>query len=461
MRMSIRGGHFRWAAPCVLACVALMSFGSRLAMGQCAAELEMQQHLAKAVKGDGLKTYQTAYYTIYTDLDTDQAHEAALRMTRMAEEYHARTAGFSGQITGRLPFYLFKTDDEYHAAGGMPKSVGEFTGDALMASADPSHAERTWQIVQHEGFHQFAAAVIGGELPVWANEGVAEYFGEAQFTGDGFVIGLIPPDRLQRLRGEIEGPDARSIKTMMLMGPEQWTADLQKINYDQAWSMVHFLINAGGGKYQAGFVNFMFQIGQGQAWPQAWQHNFANTAAFETEWKNWWLAQGDDPTSSLSIQATCQTLTSYLARAGARHQTFDSFDDLLHAAQSGELKTPASTDPDWLPPSLLTGALSALAKENATWSLLPPDPAHHIRTARIAAELPDQTRIVGNYAPKGLHGWTVWCEVDDLIPVMNQAKQLETAGKKDSARQLVVSALRRIPDSSSAADARELLASLR
>jgi hypothetical protein len=437
------------------------AFGGRLAKGQCAAELEMEQLRAKAVNEDHLKIYQTPYYTIYTDLDPDQAHEAALRMTRMAEEYHARTAGFSGQITGRLPFFLFKTDDEYHAAGGLPKSVGEFTGDALMASADPSHAERTWQIVQHEGFHQFAAAVIGGELPVWANEGVAEYFGEAQFTGDGFVIGLIPPARLQRLRGEIEGPDARSIKTMMLMGPEQWTADLQKINYDQAWSMVHFLINADGGKYQAGFVNFMFQIGQGQAWPQAWQHNFANTAAFESEWKNWWLAQSDDPTAKLSIQATCQTLTSFLARAGSRHQTFDSFDELVHAAQSGELKIPGSNDPDWLPPSLLNGALTALGKEDATWSLLPPDPAHHVRTARIAAELPDQTRIVGNYTPKGPHGWTVWCEVDDLIPVMNQAKQLETAGKKDTARQLVVTALRRVPDSTSAADARELLASLR
>ena len=97
------------------------------------------------------------------------------------------------------------------------------------------------------------------------------------------------------------------------MAPDQWSADLQKINYDQAWSMVHFLINADGGKYQSGFVNFMTQIGQGQAWPQAWQHNFANTAAFEAEWKNWWLSQNEDPTSNLYVQATCQTLTSYLA----------------------------------------------------------------------------------------------------------------------------------------------------
>jgi Protein of unknown function (DUF1570) len=461
MRVLNRRGRWNHGLPYLLACLAIIAIDSSRAWAQCPAELEAQELRAQAVKEDGLKVYQTPYYTIYTDLDPDQVREASLRMTRMAEEYHARTAGFSGQITSRLPFFLFKTDAEYHAAGGLPRSVGEFTGAALMASADPSHAERTWQIVQHEGFHQFAAAVIGGELPVWANEGVAEYFGEAQFTGDGFVIGLIPPARLQRLRGEIEGPDARSIKTMMLMGPEQWTADLQKINYDQAWSMVHFLINADGGKYQSGFVNFMFQIGQGQNWQQAWAHNFSNTAAFETEWKSWWVGQSDDPTANLSIQATCQTLTSYLARASARHQAFDSFADFLHAAQTDQLKVPGPDEPDWLPPSLLTNAVAAVAKENVTWSLLPPDPTHHIRNQRIAAELPDQTRIVGNYAPKGLHGWSVWCEVDDLVPVMNQAKELQTQGKKDSARQLLVSALRRDSTSPSAVDAKEMIASLR
>jgi hypothetical protein len=461
MRIINRGGGLRFGMACLLAGAAMMAVGARTARAQCAAELELDELRAKAVTADHMTAYQSPYYTIYTDLDADQAHEAVLRMTRMAEEYHARTAGFSGQITTRLPFYLFKTDEEYHAAGGFPKSVGMFTGDALMASADPSHAERTWQIVQHEGFHQFAAAVIGGQLPTWANEGVAEYFGEAQFTGDGFVTGLIPPARLKRLRSEIDGADARSIKTMMLMSPQQWTSDLQKINYDQSWSMVHFLINADGGKYQSGFVNFMFQIGQGQPWEQAWQHNFANTAAFETEWKNWWDCQSDDPTAHLYIQVTCQTLTSYLARATARHQTFDSFDDFLHAAQTGQLKQPGTSDPDWLPPSLLASALAGISKENATWSLLPPDPNHHAAGPRIAAELPDQTRIIGNYRPKGAHGWTVWCEVDDLVPVMNQAKELKDQGRKDSARQLLITALRHEPASPSASDARVLIASLR
>ena len=59
---------------------------------------------------------------------------------------------------------------------------------------------RTWHTVQHEGFHQFAHVVIRGDLPIWVNEGLAEYFGEAVFTGDGFVSGVIPPTAMTGIR---------------------------------------------------------------------------------------------------------------------------------------------------------------------------------------------------------------------------------------------------------------------
>ncbi|MBV8782403.1 MAG: hypothetical protein JO353_13490, partial [Phycisphaerae bacterium] len=130
--------------------------------------------------------YETRYYNVFTDLDPERAREACIRMTKMAEEYHARTAGFAGNIAEKLPFYLFKSADEYYAAGGLPKSAGVFNGERLMAMADPRIGKEIWHVVQHEGFHQFVHAVIGGEIPIWVNEGMAEYFGESIFTGDGF-----------------------------------------------------------------------------------------------------------------------------------------------------------------------------------------------------------------------------------------------------------------------------------
>ena len=52
----------------------------------------------------GLKQYQSPYYVIHTDLPDDEAKEAVIRMTKMAEEYRDRTRDFSGVIRSRLPF---------------------------------------------------------------------------------------------------------------------------------------------------------------------------------------------------------------------------------------------------------------------------------------------------------------------------------------------------------------------
>ena len=124
-----------------------------------------------------LKLYETRYYRVYTDIAPEQAKEACIRMTKMAEEYHVRTAEFAGDIRVKLPFYLFKSADEYYAAGGLAKTAGVFNGSRLMAMADPRVGKQVWHIVQHEGFHQFVHAVIGGEIPIWVNEGMAVWRG--------------------------------------------------------------------------------------------------------------------------------------------------------------------------------------------------------------------------------------------------------------------------------------------
>src|SRR6267154_384999 len=89
-----------------------------------------------------------------------------------------------------------------------------------MVIRDPRNGRiglETWQIVQHEGFHQFVYFVVGGDVPTWVNEGLAEYFGEGIFTGDGMVTGIIPMRRLKRVKAEIAENKFISTKEMMLM----------------------------------------------------------------------------------------------------------------------------------------------------------------------------------------------------------------------------------------------------
>ena len=321
-----------------------------------------------------LKRYEGRYYVLHTDLDPDSAREADIRMTRMAEEYHARTKDFARDITAKFPFYLFKYERDYHRAGGLVGSAGGFNPNTgtLMAVSGEQLTLQTWHTVQHEGFHQFAIAVIGGDLPIWANEGLAEYFGESVFTGDGFVTGVIPQWRLKRVRASIGDGKFRPMPQVMLMSHEQWNAGLSVANYDQAWSMVHFLVHGDNGAYQRKFAAFIRDVGNSRtSWEQAWLDNIGPADGFERKWKTYWTKLPDDPTADLFAEAVVRTLTSYLARAWATGQRFDTIDAFLAEAEAGTLK---SSDADWLPRSLLADALTQAGdmreKAGGTFSLV-------------------------------------------------------------------------------------------
>lgn len=400
-----------------------------------------------------LKTYITQYYIIHTDLDTDDAKEAIIRMTKMAEEYHNRTSEFSGTIRQKLPFSLFKNREDYYEAGGLPGSAGVFNGQALLAIAGEHTDARTWHVVQHEGFHQFAAAVIRGEIPTWLNEGIAEYFGESIFTGDAFVSGVIPPWRLKRIQTEIKSNTFKSVKEMMLLPHDAWNNNLSIVNYDQAWSMVHFLAHGDNGRYQQPFVNFMKLIGRGVPWAHAWRQTFGDASGFEQQWRQYWLNLPENPTADLYAQATAAVLNSFLARATAQKQHFATFDEFLSVAQDRQIKTGDSIE-EWLPPKLLDQAVAWIKNSDAVkWSIVSAD-----KNPQIVATLPDETRLLGAYALRGGHVLRAWIEVDDTGPAVKQASALLQDGKRDQARLILQRALKAHPKSPAAEDARKLIA---
>lgn len=342
----------------------------------------------------GLKSYDSKYYQILTDLGADGAREAKLRVTLMFEEYAKRTRGFAGDgIKGKLPFMLFHNIEDYIAAGGPPGTAGVFNGQRLMAVADPRFGDRVWDTVQHEGFHQFVMGAVGGDIPIWVNEGLAEYFGEGQFTGDDFITGLIPPDRLKRVKAHIEKKEFKSLRDMMMLQHETWNAESSVVNYDQAWSMVHFLAHANDNKYQKAFDGFLRSVSHGDKWEAAWERNFGRgVREFEERWRDYWMSQPDDPTAAQYDRVAFSTLTSYFARAASQRQYFESADDFLNAARDGKLK---SNTEDWLPPAILTKALERTGKMG-DWSV-----SKGSGGRKLIAVASDKRRMTGSFQLAG------------------------------------------------------------
>jgi len=348
----------------------------------------------------GLKRYEGRYYVINTDLAGDDLREADLRMTKMAEEYKKRTEGFAGTIGHKFPFFLFRDLDDYHAAGGMKGTAGVFNPntDTLMAVAGEKTSAYTWSVVQHEGFHQFARAVIGGELPIWVNEGMAEYFGDGIFTGDGFITGYINPKRLALVKENLEQKKFKPIKEMMLLTHAEWNQQMSQENYDQAWTMVQFLAHAENGKYQGAFVKFMRAIATGQQWDAAWLNSFGSAEGFERKWTDYWMKMDEDPTAHLYARAVTETITGVLGRATAQKQKFESFDQLAQSAKANEVRI---DNRDWLPPRLINSAFARAAKMQEDGAKFEVLPAQGGRLPMVLCTMKDGTKVTGKFIVSG------------------------------------------------------------
>ncbi|MCG3178871.1 MAG: hypothetical protein BIFFINMI_01201 [Phycisphaerae bacterium] len=330
----------------------------------------------RAAQAGRMVQYTSKYYTIYTDLENkDDIREAVIRMTAMAEEYAKRTRNFGGAIRERLPFYLYSDEKDYRAAGGPAGSWGVFisdrAGSRLMAIAGERTTNSTWRLVQHEGFHQYAFHVIRGRIPPWANEGLAEYFAEGLFTGDGFVVGAVSPQRLAALKVLIKAGKTRRLEDVMKLTPEEWSQQVAageaELNYLQSWSVVHFLVHADNGKYCAAFEGLIKDISAGRDWKISFRKQFhtGSLDALEAAWKRYWLELPLNASDDLYAEATVATMASYWARALAAGQKFETSEEFFKAAEAGELKI---TMKDWLPLSLLKLRLP-LAQKLGAWRI--------------------------------------------------------------------------------------------
>jgi hypothetical protein len=360
-----------------------------------------------AVGATNLLRYDTPSYTVFTDLPKDDAREACIRMDKMAREYRARTRDFAGNTGGPMPFYLYKHREDFLATGAPKNGAGYFNGRELVAMA-PRLDERAWHVIQHEGFHQFVYTVIRGDIPIWVNEGMAEYFGEAIYTGDGFVSGVIPQWRLERVRKAIAADKFKPLTEMMSLSHQQWNAELAVVNYDQGWAMVQFLAHGDNQKYQKPFGAFMSDVGAGKQWQKAWDDRFGGTDGFEKAWREYWTKLPENPTIDLYAQANVATWTSYLARAFSQQQKFESFEALRDAGKKGELRFNSE---DWLPASLLATALEdseALIKHNYSYALASRTGE---RTPQLICTMPDGRQVIGRFNIIGGHPSQVRADV--------------------------------------------------
>jgi hypothetical protein len=287
-----------------------------------------------------LRTLRSVHYLVHTDLETSLAEELAQRLDAMYDEYARRLVDFSvANPDEKFEVYLFARRDDYMrlTQNRFPNTGGIFMSgrNVLAAYLESQGRDGLRRAIQHEAFHQFAFTAISPNLPIWLNEGMAQYFEEGIWTGDGFVFGQVPPRRLRQLQHDRTQKQLLPFREMLMMTDEAWgktlTTDANRgaTQYNQAWAMVHFLVHAANGdeRYRPRLLKMLRAIHAGQSAPDAFVQSFsANIDGFQDRFDEWAKQLTASPEATMiERQGVLADLLAEYDRAGKHYSDVSAF----------------------------------------------------------------------------------------------------------------------------------------
>lgn len=153
------------------------------------------------------------------------------------------------------------------AANGNANNVGGVfywrpTMELVVVRSD-SDLESSLQIVNHEYFHHLVRRA-GLRLPLWINEGLADFWSTAKFKDESTEVGRVLSHRLSSLR------EARRIPFETLMrvdglSPEYRRPGLKSLLYGEAWAIVHYsMLGDESGERTKQLSRYLTAVTQGE-----------------------------------------------------------------------------------------------------------------------------------------------------------------------------------------------------
>lgn len=209
-----------------------------------------------ALPPDDLRWIQvkTEHFTLYSSASADRT----LDIAETLEEFRATLYRLLPEVDERperpTPVYVFGSESTFRpydlrTPSGEASGSGGFCSDSplgyhIAINATPGHVYRP--IIYHEYVHRVLFQRYSG-LPLWVQEGLAEYFSTLA-SGDGQVrVGYAPDLHLEWLRSN-PAPMARWLFTVDAESPDY--SEKQKAGgyFAGSWLLIHYLFHDAGGE---------------------------------------------------------------------------------------------------------------------------------------------------------------------------------------------------------------------
>jgi hypothetical protein len=269
---------------------------------------------ARVGLGNGTRAYTSHHYTIHSDLDRHAVREFASHMDAVFRAFERRFARFEPRSRNPMPLYLFHTEAAYQdflrsrQIDGA-NSAGMFfvgpRGRGLAIYVEGQPRSKILATLQHEGFHQFAYDYFGPDLPIWLNEGLAQYFETGVIIGHELRTGMTDSAALHAVQAAVREGRTLPFRELLTDSPERWSRrlaaepDRARLAYAQSWAMAYFLIHGGDGRFRPRLDDYLRQLNSGSHPDEAFVTAFGNDVdAFERAWRRYVLTLEPDPVNT-------------------------------------------------------------------------------------------------------------------------------------------------------------------
>lgn len=207
-----------------------------------------QSGLARASQVNGFMNEMLQWYSRYFS-NWQPKDGARVVVFSNREDFREYSRGAVGTTHGNLAGYChWKTDE----AGNQFYELVAFEHEGL------------WAVLAHEGFHQFVGYELGATVPMWLNEGLAQFFENSTVRHGRLVPGGLEAGRLAVAQALIRTRRMPAVARLVALNRQEFYAD-PEVNYPAAWALVQYLVTRDSASFSTGsFRRYLHDLKTGQ-----------------------------------------------------------------------------------------------------------------------------------------------------------------------------------------------------
>jgi tetratricopeptide (TPR) repeat protein len=236
---------------------------------------------------------KSPHFRVLTDAGAGDGRRVAREFERLRAVFAARFPEF--RLESGAPLTIFAARDEetaktlapvlWKAKGAKPAGYFHHSWEKQFALVRmDTWNQGTERIVYHEYTHMITA-LNSRWLPVWLNEGMAEFYAYTRFEENKTLIGA-PTERFRALRERPWIP-IETLITVNQRSPYYHDEDKVQMFYAESWALVHYCLfgpNMGGGKK---LDDYYQRMQKGTEQKQAFQEAFGSFKAMDQQLRDY------------------------------------------------------------------------------------------------------------------------------------------------------------------------------